>query len=382
MAAQQSGALPNEQYTVGWICTAQCELNAARLVLHTFGTIHADRPIQYDTNDKNVYLLGNLEGHNIVVTTLPYGQHGASKATRVAENLLRSFTNIRIGLMVGIAGGAPSAKNDVRLGDVVIGVPRHGNSGVLSYRLGKNLQGDGNANTVHHDKPPALLLAAVGLLESKLLIDDPNGITDCVARALHGQSPHVIREHGRPDPSSDRLYVSSFTHRVQDQSCADICDSEPAQVVDRTKWSERTDQPEVFFGLVGSADELMQNASDRDAISREYDVLCFETEAAGVVDSFPCLVIRGICSYSDTHQNKQWQGYAALVAAAYATKLLGVMAPEQAIHEEKLVKSVEGCYRCLEECERPPLFWYSTAPRSNSHVPKHPDLLNSHKALV
>lgn len=353
MTIQQRNALPNEQYTVGWICVLQCDLNAARLVLHTFGTIHADRPNQYDTNDKNVYLLGELEGHNVVVATLPNGQYGSSKATSVAENLLRSFANIRIGLLVGTAGGAPSAKNDVRLGDIVVGVPRNGHAGILHYRSGKNVQDEEFQCTTNHDRPPARLLGAVSLLQSKLFIEDPDGITNCVAQALHGRPPRTVKEHGRPDPSSDRLYVSSFTHRDQSRHCADICDSDPIHIIDRTNWSERTAEPEVFLGLIASADELMKNASDRDTLSRERDVLCFEMEAAGLADNFPCLVVRGISNYADTHKNKRWQEYAALVAAAYATKLLGVIAPERVVHQEKLVESVEEC-ESTELCDDKP----------------------------
>lgn len=44
--------------------------------------------------------------------------------------------------------------------------------------------------------------------------------------------------------------------------------------------------------------------------------------AAGLMNSFPCLVIRGICNYSDSHKNDDWQDYAAATAAAYAKELL------------------------------------------------------------
>jgi nucleoside phosphorylase len=38
-------------------------------------------------------------------------------------------------------------------------------------------------------------------------------------------------------------------------------------------------------------------------------------EAAGLMNSFPCLVIRGICDYANSHKNKQWQAHAAGTAA-------------------------------------------------------------------
>lgn len=57
--------------------------------------------------------------------------------------------------------------------------------------------------------------------------------------------------------------------------------------------------------------------------------MCFEMEAAGLVDNFPCLTIRGICDYADSHKNKIWQEYAAATAAAYAKELfLAVNATE------------------------------------------------------
>ncbi|KAH7205642.1 ankyrin repeat-containing domain protein [Fusarium oxysporum] len=46
------------------------------------------------------------------------------------------------------------------------------------------------------------------------------------------------------------------------------------------------------------------------------------------MDIFPCLVIRGICDYSDSHKNKGWQEYAALVAASYAKELLTSIPPQ------------------------------------------------------
>lgn len=43
------------------------------------------------------------------------------------------------------------------------------------------------------------------------------------------------------------------------------------------------------------------------------------------MDGFPCLVIRGISDYADSHKNETWQPYAASAAAAYAKELILVM---------------------------------------------------------
>ena len=50
----------------------------------------------------------------------------------------------------------------------------------------------------------------------------------------------------------------------------------------------------------------------------------------GLVDTFPCVFIRGICDYADSHKNKIWQPYAAATAAAYAKELLRVI-PGQSV---------------------------------------------------
>jgi hypothetical protein len=68
-------------------------------------------------------------------------------------------------------------------------------------------------------------------------------------------------------------------------------------------------------------------------------IMCFEMEAAGLMDTFPCLVIRGISDYADSHKNKEWQEYAAAAAAAYAKELL-CMTPARQV--EITPKTVDG----------------------------------------
>jgi hypothetical protein len=72
----------------------------------------------------------------------------------------------------------------------------------------------------------------------------------------------------------------------------------------------------------------MRDALIRDRLAKEMRVLSFDMEAAGLMNHFPCLVIKGICDYSDSHSNEEWQGYAAMVAAAYAKELLHQIPPQ------------------------------------------------------
>jgi len=83
----------------------------------------------------------------------------------------------------------------------------------------------------------------------------------------------------------------------------------------------------VHYGTIASGDSVMKDAEMRNRYARdqELNILCFEMEAAGLMNSLPCLVIRGICDYSDSHKNDDWHNYAALAAAAYARELLIVL---------------------------------------------------------
>ena len=68
---------------------------------------------------------------------------------------------------------------------------------------------------------------------------------------------------------------------------------------------------------------MIKDGVTRDKLREKLNMLCFDMEVAGLMDNFPCLVIRGICDYSDTYKNYLWQPYAVAVAAAYAKELLG-----------------------------------------------------------
>ena len=76
---------------------------------------------------------------------------------------------------------------------------------------------------------------------------------------------------------------------------------------------------------------------------RKYDAKCIEMEAAGIVNHLPCLVIRGICDYADSHKNDDWQGYAALTASACARELLEFVSPMLVRSEPKLIDALREC---------------------------------------
>ena len=145
------------------------------------------------------------------------------------------------------------------------------------------------------------------------------------------------QKYQRPDPSSDRLYQSGFTHHPNNEaSCTAVCGDDPSNLIIRRKRTEDEDDPAIHYGVIASANQLMKDALVRDALAKEKDVMCFEMEAAGLMNHFPCLVIRGVCDYSDSHKNKEWQGYAAMAAAAYAKDLLYRIPPNKVEAEKRI----------------------------------------------
>jgi hypothetical protein len=108
------------------------------------------------------------------------------------------------------------------------------------------------------------------------------------------------------------------------------------------------EDPFIHYGLIASGDQIMRHGATRERLRKELDVLCFEMEAAGLMDDFPCLVVRGICDYADSHKNKRWQGYAAATAAAYAKELLSVIPGNLLVSTRTAVETTKTIYQGSE----------------------------------
>ncbi|KAH8195216.1 hypothetical protein TruAng_010616 [Truncatella angustata] len=330
-------------YTIGWICAVEAELIAATALLDEEHNDLEDVPV----HDNNTYTLGRVGKHNVAIAALPHWQYGLVSAANVARDMIRTFPNIRIGLMVGIGGGAPSSKHDIRLGDVVVSSPGYGNGGVFQYDYGKTMQDASFAVTGQLNQPPQCLLTAMSSLKAQYKRRGHN-----IAKVINDvldDNPRLRKEYRRPESDTDRLYSSCFKHNENDDiDCVTACD-DASKLVDRVERTEEQDDPMIHFGLIASANQLMKDATIRDRLSAERDVLCFEMEAAGLMNHFPCLVIRGICDYSDTHKNIKWQGYAAMTAATYAKNLLYKVAPNKVEAERKLVDVLSDVIEDLQK---------------------------------
>ena len=318
-------------YTVGWICAIRTEYVAAQAFLDA-----KHEQIETSQNDNNNYTLGEMGKHNIVIAVLPSGEYGISSAAVVARDMLSSFPTVRIGLMVGIGGGVPSKDHDIRLGDIVVSAPSNGGRGVFQYDFGDTIQRQGFKTTGFLNQSPMVLRTAANGLQAQHEMEG-HQLEEAINNALK-KYPRLRKTYNRPSQTTDRLYKPEVVHPSGRQgSCDSICGSDPSNLVSRQQRTEEDGDPAIHYGLIASANNLMKDATLRDALAKEKGVLCFEMEAAGLMNHFPCLVIRGICDYADSHKNKEWQGYAAMAAAAYAKDLLCRISPNKVEQERKIV---------------------------------------------
>ena len=305
-----------DDFTVGWICALEIELIAATGMLdEKFDSNHLPR----GEDDDMIYTVGQIGRHKIVLTCLTSA--GTTPATTAAFFMRRAFPKIRVGLMVGIGGGVPSKKHDIRLADIVVSEPSKGSSGVFQYDHVK-IRTDGELFPISQlPSPPVILRNVV----HQLKVDDKvegNRMAHHIA-TMFTRRPRLKEAFVRPAEEKDVLFKSDYRHQVPDATCDDVCEISEATLVSR---QPRTgNEPLVHYGLIASGNAVIRDGKTRDHLAKRNDLLCFEMEAAGLMGSLPCLVIRGISDYSDSHKNDIWQPWAALVAAAYAKELLGTM---------------------------------------------------------
>ncbi|KAF3316763.1 hypothetical protein TWF173_001426 [Orbilia oligospora] len=207
----------HKDYTIGWICALSIELTAARVMLDVE---HPTLP--KPSNDASNYILGSIGYHNIVISCLPKGIIGTNQAAVIATRMVNTFPSIKLGLMVGIGGGIPPK---VKLGDVVVSVPKGKDPGVVQWDMGK-AESDGKfQRTGALDKPPMVLLTTLSILSSD---HDMQGIT----------FPSRLQGAGGEANRSTETKI------------------------------DKTENVEVHFGLIASGNKVIKDANVRDSIDQ------------------------------------------------------------------------------------------------------------------
>lgn len=332
MATPTRSPFTNEEYTVGWICALAVELAAAKGMMDE---VHGEPQTPPADADDNSYILGSMGRFKVVAARLPIHQLGSSSAAAVAKEMLFTFPRIRVGLLVGIGAGIPDYDNDVdiRLGDVVISSsPQTG--GVVVYDFGKALA-DGSFESLSVlNSPPRSLGTALGKLQTEHLMQETR-IAYYIEQMLERFPFMRSKGFSHPGHAADRLFQPSYLHATG-KSCA-ACD--PSAEISREPRLD--DSPVIHYGTIASGNTVIKDAFTRDLIRDRHGAICLEMEAARLMNNFPCIVIRGISDYADSHKNDRWQPF----AAACAKEFLEHVQPK-AIEAEPAAKDIlyQGLY--------------------------------------
>jgi nucleoside phosphorylase len=294
-------------YTIAWIAPLEIETRAA---LHILDNRHHGR-FPVTRGDDYVFHAGDVGGHNIIIATLPAGQeYGTGSAAALASQVKKFCPNLWFGLLVGVAAGLPKLSGaklrDIRLGDVLIALPEGDSAGLIAYDLGRETGKDGfrllrfghvlaTTETVVRSAIGSIKLNAPN--DAAIFLPFYDSIKD---------EEHVDGTFADPGQENDILYETN--------------DDRVEQVVPREQRLDR--RTRVWYGPIGSGEKLMKDARKRNELRDKYNVIGLEMEAAGTMNRIPVGVIRGVCDYGDEHKNKEWQPYAAAMAAAYAKAIL------------------------------------------------------------
>lgn len=300
--------MTRNEYTVGWICALPIELAAAAEILDKE---HQDLP--QDSTDTNSYSFGRIGEHNIVVTYLPARQLGISSAAAVASQIKSRFPSIRFSLIVGIGSGIPSTEADIRLGNVVISQPFAQHGGVVQYDFGKTGPEGRFTRTGSLNAPPPILLAALTKLRS-------NYIRRRVKLSEHLSPLDRLPEFIYQGAEYNTLYKPTYNH-ARGPTYNSYTENRLVMRIPRPNADTL-----LYFRTIASRNQVIKDGVTRDRLSAELSgILCFKIEAAGLINNFPYLIIRGICDYTDSHKNKRWQPYTAATAAGCAKELLNTI---------------------------------------------------------
>ncbi len=330
-------------FEIAIICALPLEANA---VIASFDADWEDEGDIYGRGigDLNAYTTGVLGGHNAVVAHMP--GMGKVNATTVALGLRSSYTNIKLALVVGICGGVPFGphQQDIYLGDVII------SRSLVQYDFGRRYPEAFERKDTIEDclgRPAVEIRAFLNKLETDHYHGRIQNNTRRYLKLRQQRSESSIC----PDADVDRLFASSYLHQHDFQACDKCREGDGTQICadalritcsdlgcDRRglllrerqrKTKKRTTtgnlkifSPSIHIGLMGSGDTVMKSGIHRDKIAKNYGIIAFEMEGAGVWDCYPSLVIKGVCDYADSYKNKEWQTYAADAAAACAKAFL------------------------------------------------------------
>ncbi|KAF2690390.1 ras-domain-containing protein [Lentithecium fluviatile CBS 122367] len=342
-----------EEFEIAIICALPVEHNAVSLLFDERWDEDGD---QYGRapGDDNFYVTGRIGKYAVVLALLP--QMGKASAAGAAAGMRSSYRGLHLALLVGICGGVPQAGSDdtgeIILGDVVI------SKTIIQYDFGRQYphkfvrKNTADSNLSRPNKDVRNLLITLETDDGREWLEAKS------ARFLRELQDTAAKKMRRgkftyPGIAEDNLFEAMYRHKhhtsagcvchlchdecdpvcgeALNSSCADLgCDE--GRLVNRKRLEKKgkqengglTDDREylIHIGPVASGDLVMKSGHHRDRLAREEGVIAFEMEGAGIWEEVPCIVIKGVCDYADSHKNKKWQEFAAATAASTSKAIL------------------------------------------------------------
>ncbi|KAF4442948.1 MTA/SAH nucleosidase [Fusarium austroafricanum] len=295
MAGHQRPA-SREDFGVALICALPLEFDVICMVVDEFWGDEGDE-YGKTSKDRNTYYTGRIGRHNAVIALIGMGKINSATA---ASNLRSSYPNIRLAILVGVCGGIPLIGQErVCLGDVVI------SDTMVQYDFGRQIDhefirkktSDGNSGSAPRDVVNLIDTLKTFFGRRRLLKRTKVFIGELeVAAASNGQAGR----YRKPDDVVDGQILGN-------------------QVDEDTS---KVPSPVIHFGPMASGDTVMHSAERRDHIVKGEGVIAFEMEGAGIWQELPCIVVKGVADFSDREKTKDWQDYAAAMAAATSKTIL------------------------------------------------------------
>ncbi|PKK45226.1 hypothetical protein CI102_8688 [Trichoderma harzianum] len=317
----------NNKYMIGWICTLPTEwMEAMARLDDTHPSI--EKPL----NDTNNYIMGSIYRHNIVIAYPPNEEIGNnSAAAMVAARMKSTFPQMRFVLLVGIGSGVSSK---VSLGDVVVSTSVEEEPGLVQWSMEKVEGNDRFERIGSLKQPPASLLTALTKLQK----------AEELSRAKKPENFEPLLKK-RPRLISKTLLWNSLKSTLGKADHSDVNTSTTGDEGDGGEEENR--RYPVHFGMIASGNQVIEDTTLRTKLNEDIGgkVLCVEVGAAGLAKIFPCLVIRGICDYVDSH-NADRQRDAVANAADFAKNLLEYVKSKD-VKREPLAKDMadKGSFR-------------------------------------
>ncbi|KAL2675661.1 hypothetical protein Neosp_011851 [[Neocosmospora] mangrovei] len=325
-------------FEIAIVCALPLEYDAVCHLVDEFWDEDYGRAV----GDPNIYTNGRVGAFNIVIVLL--SGMGKVKATSATASLRSSYPNLELALVTGICGGIPitGAGKELVLGDVVI------SNTVVQYDLGRRYTNAFETKNTLNDSLGRPALHIQNLVVTFKTSRSLQSLERRAASHLETLQSRQLDEdeaanYDYPGAENDHLYPTSYLHKHSLTSACRECSSGPGAVCNasrklscrelgcdvqqrvprkRLQDSERLRVPRVLVGRLGSGDTVLKSGWDRDRIAKEHDLIAFEMEGAGAWDEIPCIIVKGICDYADSHKNKNWQNFAAATAASVAKALV------------------------------------------------------------